>query len=184
MASYYDLLGVTADAGDEELRRAYLARAQLLHPDRHTGSPEAVRRQAEAEMKAVNEAWNTLKDPEARQRYDLALDLAWAEEQPPSPPSFFRRAGVQLAIVALIVAGLVGSLVAAVVSGGSGPASPAEPVADRWTPAAESELRTAAIDAGFTSTQADCFTRYITSRFSPSDEVDRSDVDEAAASCR
>jgi curved DNA-binding protein CbpA len=182
MASYYDLLGVAPDADDEELRRAYLARAQLLHPDRHAGSPEPVRRQAEAEMKAVNEAWSTLKDPEARQRYDLALDLAWAEAQPPSPPSFFRRAGVQLAIVVLIVAGLVGSLVAAVVSGGGSPAS--EPGPDRWTPAAVSELRDAAIDAGFSPAQADCFVRSITSRFSPFDEVDRSVVEQVAASCR
>lgn len=183
MTSYYDLLGVASDADEEELRRAYVARAQVLHPDRHTGSPEAVRRQAEAEMKAVNEAWATLKDPEARQRYDLARDLAWADAQPPSPPSFFRRAGVQLAIVALIVAGLVGSLVAAVVSGGGGPSGP-EPGADRWTPAAVSELRTAAINAGLTYTQADCLARYVTDRFSPADEVDVSILEEAAAACR
>lgn len=182
MASYYDRLGVAADAGDEEVRRAYLARAQRLHPDRHAESPESVRRQAEAEMKAVNEAWNTLKDPETRQSYDLALDLAWAETQPASPPSFFRRAGVQLVIVALIVAGLVGSLVAAIVSGG-GP-SPESGVPGRWTPAAVSELRTAAINAGLTYTQADCLARYITDRYSPADEVDVSILGEAAGACR
>jgi DnaJ-class molecular chaperone len=174
------VLGVPADAGADELRRAYLRKAQELHPDRHIASPESVQRRAEAEMKAVNEAWATLKEPEARRLYDLELDLLWAEQQPAGPPSFFRRAGVQLAIVALIVAGLVGSLVAAVVSGGG----PPERVPDRWTPAAVSELRTAAINAGLTYTQADCLARYVTDRYSPADEVDVSILEEAARACR
>ena len=180
MTSYYDVLDVPFDADADEIRRAYLRKAQLLHPDRHGGSPDSVRRQAETEMKAVNEAWNTLKDPDARSRYDM--EFIWGEAEPDTRPSFFRRAAVQLAIVVLIVAGLVGSLVAAVVSSG-GPPAP-EPGSDRWTPTAVSELRTAAVNAGFTYTEADCFVRYITSRFSPSDEVDRSVVEQAASSCR
>jgi curved DNA-binding protein CbpA len=180
MISHYDVLDVPFDADADEIRRAYLRKAQLLHPDRHGESPESVRRQAEAEMKAVNEAWNVLKDPEARSRYDM--EYLWSEAEADTRPSFFRRAGVQLAIVVLIVAGLVGSLVAAVVSGG-GP-SPPEPAPDRWTPTAVSELRTAAVDAGFTYTQAECFVHYITSRYSPADEVDRSVVEQAAGSCR
>src|SRR5688500_5066196 len=180
MNSHYDVLDVPFDADADEIRRAYLRKAQLLHPDHHGASPESVRRQAEAEMKAVNEAWNTLKDPEARSRYDM--EYIWGEAEPETRPSFFRRAGVQLAIVVLIVAGLVGSLVAAVVSNGGPPAS--DPGSDRWTPDAVSELRTAAIDAGFTYTEADCFVRYITSRYSPADEVDRSAVEQAAGSCR
>jgi curved DNA-binding protein CbpA len=180
MNSHYDVLEVPFDADPDEIRRAYLRKAQLLHPDRHGGSPESVRRQAESEMKAVNEAWHTLKDPETRGRYDM--EYVWGETESDSRPSFFRRAGVQLAIVVLIVAGLVGSLVAAVVSGGGPPAG--EPGSDRWTPTAVSELRTAAVDAGFTYTEAECFVRYITSRYSPTDEVDRSVVEQAAASCR
>ena len=180
MTTHYDVLDVPFDADADEIRRAYLRKARLLHPDHHAESPDPVRRQAEAEMKAVNEAWNTLKDPETRSRYDM--EFIWGEAEPDTRPSFFRRAGVQLAIVALIVAGLVGSLVAAVVSGGG--SSPPEPGSDRWTPTAVSELRTAAVDAGFTYTEADCFVRYITSRFSPSDEVDRSVVEQAAGSCR
>jgi curved DNA-binding protein CbpA len=180
MNSHYDVLEVPFDADADEIRRAYLRKAQLLHPDRHGASPESVRRQAESEMKAVNEAWNTLKDPEARSRYDM--EHIWSEPESDTRPSFFWRAGVQLAIVVLIVAGLVGSLVAAVVSG-SGP-SPPEPGSDGWTPTAVSELRTAAVDAGFTYTEADCFVRYITSRYGPTDEVDRSIVEQAAGSCR
>src|SRR5688500_17482338 len=90
MNSHYDVLGVPFDADADEIRRAYLRKAQLLHPDRHGGSPESVRRQAEAEMKAVNEAWKTLKDPEARSRYDMECSWGGGGPQagPPSRPSW------------------------------------------------------------------------------------------------
>jgi hypothetical protein len=184
MTSYYDVLGVGVDSGVEEIRRAYLQKAQLLHPDRHVGSNDPMRLQAESDMKVLNEAWNTLKNPEARHRYDVALGLVddpWAEPETATPPSFFRRAGIRLVIVVLVVAGLVGFVVATVVSGGGPPASEQlEP----WSPAAESELRMAAIRGGLTSTEADCFVRYITSRYSPSDYVDVSIISEAEGACR
>jgi curved DNA-binding protein CbpA len=195
MTSYYDVLGVGVDADVEEVRRAYHRKAQLLHPDRYGTASDEARRQAESAMKALNEAWNTLKSPEARRRYDVALGLVddheaeyleaggdWDEAEPANPVSFFRRAGVRLAIVVVLVAGIVGSLVVAAVSGGGGP--PASGHSDQWGPPAASELRTAAMRAGLTATEADCFVRYITSRYSPSDDVDVSIVQQAADSCR
>src|SRR5205814_1030853 len=48
MTSYYDVLGVAADADLEEVRRAYYRKAQRLHPDRYAGAPDPDRRRAEA----------------------------------------------------------------------------------------------------------------------------------------
>ncbi|HEY0399845.1 MAG TPA: J domain-containing protein, partial [Acidimicrobiia bacterium] len=81
MTSYYDVLGVGADADFEELRRAYYRKARLFHPDRYAESPDPERRRAEAEMKALNEAWNTLGNSEARRRYDIELGLIDADDQ-------------------------------------------------------------------------------------------------------
>lgn len=207
MTSYYDVLGVGVDADVEDLRRAYHRKAQVLHPDRYAGAPEPVRRRAEAEMKALNEAWSTLKDPEARRQYDLALDLVGDldaeyagneyagdeyfgrgdfpdDEEFEHRVSFFRRTGVRLAIVVLLVAGIVGSLVVAAVSGGGGGRRPGSDHSGQWSPTAASELRTAAVRAGFTAGEADCFVGYITTRYAPSDDVDTSVVQEAAGACR
>lgn len=74
--SHYDLLGVAPDADDATVRRAYVEQARRYHPDRAGGDA--------ARMRAVNDAWATLRDPLSRAQYDLSLRLP--SPIPTSPP--------------------------------------------------------------------------------------------------
>ncbi|WP_448581799.1 molecular chaperone DnaJ [Thermaurantiacus sp.] len=62
---YYELLEVPRGADEATLKAAYRRAAMRWHPDRNPGDP-----QAEARFKAVNEAWDVLKDPQKRAAYD------------------------------------------------------------------------------------------------------------------
>jgi molecular chaperone DnaJ len=61
----YEVLGVERDASAEDVKRAYRQLAMRYHPDRNPG--DAV---AEERFKAVSEAYATLRDPDARRRFD------------------------------------------------------------------------------------------------------------------
>ena len=189
MTSHYDVLGVGVDAGLEEVRRAYYRKAQLLHPDRYAGSSPEGQDRAEAEMKAVNAAWTTLRNSEARRRYDIELgliavddedealddvDLWESEHQQPS--SVFRRGAVPLVIVLVLVAGIVASGIAVVFQ--------SDNPRPRWSVTATAELRSAAIEAGMTAPEADCFVKAVTSRYAPSEDVDPAVIQQVALACR
>ncbi len=62
---YYQVLGVAADADAKALKEAYRKLALKYHPDRNRDNPEAMDR-----MKAVNEAYAALSDPDKRREYD------------------------------------------------------------------------------------------------------------------
>jgi len=62
---YYEVLGVPRNASADEIRKAYLKLAHKYHPDK-TGGDKA----AEDKLKEVNEAYDTLKNPDKRAKYD------------------------------------------------------------------------------------------------------------------
>ena len=73
MSTHYDVLGVGPDATPEEIKRAYLKQARVYHPDGHASSGVAVREKAERSMQELNIAWNVLREPAKRRRYDRTI---------------------------------------------------------------------------------------------------------------
>ena len=62
---YYEVLGVSKGASDDEIKKAYRKLAKKYHPDMNPGDKEA-----EAKFKEVNEAYSILSDEQKRARYD------------------------------------------------------------------------------------------------------------------
>jgi len=62
--NYYEILGVSKSADEQEIKKAFRKKAAELHPDRNK-DPNAVEK-----FKKVNEAYQVLSDKEKRQRYD------------------------------------------------------------------------------------------------------------------
>lgn len=85
---YYDILGVEPGAGEAEIKTAYRRLARKYHPD---VSKEAG---AEDKFKAVNEAYEALRDPQKRAAYDQLRARGYRpgdEVQP--PPGGFGQGG-------------------------------------------------------------------------------------------
>ena len=62
---YYETLGVARNASQEELKKAFRKLAMQYHPDRNPGNAEA-----EHSFKAINEAYDVLRDDQKRAAYD------------------------------------------------------------------------------------------------------------------
>ena len=76
MRDPYKVLGVRKDAGADEIKAAWRSLAKSAHPDHNLGDPTATERFAE-----IGRAYETLKDPQKRSRYDQIARMAEAKGQ-------------------------------------------------------------------------------------------------------
>lgn len=79
MKDYYKILQVSPDAAPEVIQMAYKALAKKYHPDLNPDRPD----EAQEKMKELNEAFETLSDPEKRAKYNSSYHSAKQETPPP-----------------------------------------------------------------------------------------------------
>jgi curved DNA-binding protein len=77
---YYKILGVSRNADEKEIKKAFRKLAQQYHPDKNPGNQEAERK-----FKEVNEAYTVLSDADKRSKYDK-FGAQWEQ---------YERAGVR-----------------------------------------------------------------------------------------
>lgn len=66
---YYSILGISEDADDETIKKAYKKLAKEYHPDT---KPEEEKKEAEEKFKEINEAFSVLIDKQKREQYDYS----------------------------------------------------------------------------------------------------------------
>lgn len=86
---YYELLGVSRNASEEEIKKAYRKLALQYHPDRNPGD-----KQSEEKFKEVSEAYQILSDAEKRAKYDQYGHAAFGDGSP-FPGGFDFTAGFE-----------------------------------------------------------------------------------------
>lgn len=84
---YYKVLGVSKSASQDEIKKAYRKLARKYHPDANADNP-----QAEEKFKEIGEAYEVLKDPEKRKKYDQ-LGSNWKQYQNAGWPGGGQRTG-------------------------------------------------------------------------------------------
>src|SRR5215207_1462688 len=74
---YYEVLGVSRTASDDDIKKAFRKLARQYHPD-----VAKDKKTAEEKFKEINEAYEVLSDPAKRKKYDT-LGADWNRAQPP-----------------------------------------------------------------------------------------------------
>lgn len=67
---FYEILGISKDASDAEIKKAYRKAAMKYHPDKFSGASDAEKKEAEDKFKEINEAYQVLSDPNKKAQYD------------------------------------------------------------------------------------------------------------------
>jgi DnaJ family protein C protein 3 len=91
---YYKVLGVSRDADDREIKRAWRKLTMQFHPDK-ADKQGISQEEAQKKMSAVNEAYEVLKDPELKARFDRGDDPNDQQGGSPFQGSHFGGGGQQ-----------------------------------------------------------------------------------------
>lgn len=75
--NYYEILKLSKNATEHEIKSSYKKLVKQYHPDLYVGDKDF----AEQKIKEINEAYDILSNPETKAKYDEYLDLS---EQPPT----------------------------------------------------------------------------------------------------
>lgn len=67
----YEILGVSRDASDSDIKKAYRKLALRYHPDKQGGKSDAEKKEAEEKFKEVANAYGILSDPDKKRQYDM-----------------------------------------------------------------------------------------------------------------
>jgi curved DNA-binding protein len=87
---YYDILGVSKTASEDDIKKAFRKQARKYHPDVNPGDQVA-----EDKFKEINEAYEVLSDPDKRKRYD-ALGPNWKAGEEFRPPPNWEGGGANV----------------------------------------------------------------------------------------
>jgi hypothetical protein len=150
--TYYDILGVSKSATVAELKKAYILRSKMLHPDKF----DQIRQQEEWKLanemfQELNHVYSVLKDPVSRNQYDFTIGSTssyqgFSSSPPPRPPQSPPRThrptpqpttnteqrdrlpGWMINIMVLLVIGVIGKGCDVVKHwGGTAPVHPSQP---------------------------------------------------------
>jgi preprotein translocase subunit Sec63 len=113
MKDFYIILGVEPDASPEQIKKMYHKLSKKYHPDANIADPD-LRKWSEIQMKELNQAYNTLRDPVKRARYDrrwgfIQTGQTETQRQPvitPQQGSFILR-GIVMSAISFGLVGLV-----------------------------------------------------------------------------
>ena len=67
----YEILGVSRDASESDIKKAYRKLALRYHPDKQGGKSDAEKKEAEEKFKEVANAYGILSDPDKKRQYDM-----------------------------------------------------------------------------------------------------------------
>jgi hypothetical protein len=88
MKSFYDVLGISKFASAVEIKKAYILRSKMIHPDRFDQARQKEEWKLANEMfQELNHAYSVLKDPVTRSTYDRSVGGAYSYQSAPPPHS-------------------------------------------------------------------------------------------------
>lgn len=90
--NYYQILEISWDASEEEIKKAYHRLALQWHPDKWVNKSENEKKLAEERMKEINQAYEVLSDYKKRKTHDILIN---------SDVNFINKALFYAAIIAL-----------------------------------------------------------------------------------